>query len=852
MNTIHSGILAFVLSVFLITATDPPQETNPGAISHLGQSLYQTGNIFKLALTKVESEPLKHLHSEEVENLKNISGESNTEPLADYVVGDKYNTSGKPQDLSGYDIIGTISFSPQESKSDYEKLLERDFVKPLLELYKNGANHSLINISSIHHENDTRDLTTDENAYLVHTLNEEDFDKLHLEFSKVFNINEEKTDDYKDSIRRKDENGDHLESNETAHNKTELLQPNSELKTVLQDVGFNQIYLLTKGDFQGLMKNSKMLDIVYDNEFQPDQTSVDIEKSTATSTEEIPQSRISKEDNVDDMKQLTKEDLDILENHPAIYQNPFDTMEKGIHENIEESEVKYKQNEKRDLISEATVTSIRRDDNGLFDVNPKDEHIGEILPANYDITQDKFILESQQSPTRRRNHLIYSDSTGVPRSSYDFGDMYRYSEPNRFKKIRFRPDFSGSGLGTDIFEPMPFSDDQSYRYRDQREYPTSDESRMYVRPSRYSYVPLHASANFPQKQRFRDSFYESKEKDTQVNWRGLGGYGRRPRVIFPSDLVAFRENNQEEQDYLAGDSNLQDIQQQDTRDRGLHVIQVLAAQLIGKFNPKDIRSERLLRVGASLSNINDYLRVTCVVDQVYIIGNPSGCENEIICACLRRCGGSLVSRRHVVTAGHCVARATPRQVHVTLGDYVINSAVEPLPAYTFGVSQIQVHPFFKFTPQADRFDVAVLRLDRTAHQLPHIAPICLPPKGESFLGEIGVAAGWGAMSPGSRLRPQTLQAVKVPVLDSRLCERWHRSKGIGVVIHEEMLCAGYKNGGRDSCQGDSGGPLMLQKQARWYLIGIVSAGYSCAQAGQPGIYHRVAHTVDWITRAIGS
>lgn len=215
-----------------------------------------------------------------------------------------------------------------------------------------------------------------------------------------------------------------------------------------------------------------------------------------------------------------------------------------------------------------------------------------------------------------------------------------------------------------------------------------------------------------------------------------------------------------------------------------------------------------------------------------------------------RCGGSLVSRRHVVTAGHCVARATPRQVHVTLGDYVINSAVEPLPAYTFGVSQIQVHPFFKFTPQADRFDVAVLKLDRAAHQLPHITPICLPPRGETFLGETGVAAGWGALSPGSRLRPQTLQAVQVPVIENRVCERWHRSKGIGVTIYDEMLCAGYKNGGRDSCQGDSGGPLMLQKQGRWFLIGIVSAGYSCAQPGQPGIYHRVAHTVEWITRVI--
>jgi hypothetical protein len=54
------------------------------------------------------------------------------------------------------------------------------------------------------------------------------------------------------------------------------------------------------------------------------------------------------------------------------------------------------------------------------------------------------------------------------------------------------------------------------------------------------------------------------------------------------------------------------------------------------------------------------------------------------------------------------------------GDYVINSAVEPLPAYTFGVRQINVHPYFKFTPQADRFDVAVLTLERPVHYMPHI------------------------------------------------------------------------------------------------------------------------------------
>ncbi|XP_025156634.1 tryptase isoform X5 [Harpegnathos saltator] len=221
-----------------------------------------------------------------------------------------------------------------------------------------------------------------------------------------------------------------------------------------------------------------------------------------------------------------------------------------------------------------------------------------------------------------------------------------------------------------------------------------------------------------------------------------------------------------------------------------------------------------------------------------------------------RCGGTLVNRFHVVTAGHCVAnetlRASARQVQVTLGDYVVNSASESLPAYTFGVREIRVHPYFKFTPQADRFDVAVLRLDRPVHYMPHIAPICLPEKNEDFLGQYGWAAGWGALQAGSRLRPKTLQAVDVPVIDNRVCERWHRSNGINVVIYDEMMCAGYRGGGKDSCQGDSGGPLMLEKTGRWYLIGIVSAGYSCAQPGQPGIYHRVAKTVDWITYVINS
>lgn len=53
---------------------------------------------------------------------------------------------------------------------------------------------------------------------------------------------------------------------------------------------------------------------------------------------------------------------------------------------------------------------------------------------------------------------------------------------------------------------------------------------------------------------------------------------------------------------------------------------------------------------------------------------------------------------------------------------------------------------------------------------------------------------------GSRLRPKTLQAVDVPVIDNRLCERWHKANGINVIIYDEMMCAGYRGGGKDSCQ----------------------------------------------------
>lgn len=89
------------------------------------------------------------------------------------------------------------------------------------------------------------------------------------------------------------------------------------------------------------------------------------------------------------------------------------------------------------------------------------------------------------------------------------------------------------------------------------------------------------------------------------------------------------------------------------------------------------------------------------------------------------------------------------------------------------------------------------------------------------------------------------------VVKNEVCERWIHSRGHhGYVLAEDMLCAGYEEGGVDTCQGDSGGPLMLYRDEKWYLIGVTSWGKSCAERRQPGFYHRVTYTIEWLKRAI--
>jgi len=96
----------------------------------------------------------------------------------------------------------------------------------------------------------------------------------------------------------------------------------------------------------------------------------------------------------------------------------------------------------------------------------------------------------------------------------------------------------------------------------------------------------------------------------------------------------------------------------------------------------------------------------------------------------------------------------------------------------------------------------------------------------------------------------TLREAEVPVLSNAECQEWYSREDIWfpgqTTITDEMLCAGYEEGGISPCQGDSGGPLVCEgNDGRFVLHGITSFGRGCARYRFPGVYARMSEYVSW-------
>ncbi|KAM7314148.1 putative secreted salivary gland peptide [Ixodes scapularis] len=232
-----------------------------------------------------------------------------------------------------------------------------------------------------------------------------------------------------------------------------------------------------------------------------------------------------------------------------------------------------------------------------------------------------------------------------------------------------------------------------------------------------------------------------------------------------------------------------------------------------------------------------------------IFMQESGNEKKAIC------GGALISPRHILTAAVCVSgrRRTTQPAglpSVRLGVVDLHSTGDDTRAINVDVKAIHRHP--NFNVRTYNNDVALLELSKEVPFSEFVRPVCLP------LGEISMknltrrrasVVGWGHPTNVVERNSDRLLEDYVDIWAEAECLEVYRRFPLD---KETQMCAGDYRTGADPCRVTAGGSLLSFFGDRFYVLGLVSAGYRCGTAGYPGIYTRISSHLDWIQGILNS
>ncbi|XP_055321233.1 transmembrane protease serine 9-like [Sitodiplosis mosellana] len=192
------------------------------------------------------------------------------------------------------------------------------------------------------------------------------------------------------------------------------------------------------------------------------------------------------------------------------------------------------------------------------------------------------------------------------------------------------------------------------------------------------------------------------------------------------------------------------------------------------------------------------------------------------------CGCAIISKEWVVTAAHCVAGQSAKNLEIYVGSNDLKSG-----GTSYKIEKFIAHEQYNKPSFAN--DIAVIRvkgsialndkvktIEYSSEEVPDDAVLQL--------------TGWGRLQAGGAL-PQLLQIIKLNAVQTERCKEIY---GSSAPVHDSHICTLTKVGG-GACNGDSGGPLVYNNK----LVGLVNWGVPCAR-GQPDAYAKVAFLFDWI------
>ncbi|KAJ2078498.1 hypothetical protein H4R24_004439 [Coemansia sp. RSA 988] len=186
------------------------------------------------------------------------------------------------------------------------------------------------------------------------------------------------------------------------------------------------------------------------------------------------------------------------------------------------------------------------------------------------------------------------------------------------------------------------------------------------------------------------------------------------------------------------------------------------------------------------------------------------------------CGGTIITRNHIVTASHCVYQPNgklfqPSKTVIGYGNDKLKSQKH------VRAIRIQSNPYYSNSgPGPLANDIAVITIPTlTFNNYVKAAPIYV---GKFSAGNVAIALGWGAQK--SNNDPNTLanelKAVKLKIGDVNGCRPFDPSYESS---NGPRICTLNKySPGNSTCKGDSGTGLFIIENKKAYFAGIDSQG----------------------------